>query len=162
MRNNKVIQTMAVVVTVSAVAAMAFIGARDLGPGSTPSCTGLSAGNWPGRPLSLLKPGGQIMVLTRDTASFPSPATDVLVEGFQRELRKSHVSISTEQKLEVDALRRMEVPRAISKAGFIMRRRGRDRFVPWAASVVRGATAAIGRNQAGDRGLLSRQLAGAG
>lgn len=110
MRDSKVIQTVAVVVSVSAVAAMVITSRGGFGPGLNSEPHRTVGAELARQALSLLKPGGQIMVLTRDTAAFQNPATDVLLESFQRELRKAHVSISSEQKLEVDPLRRIEVP----------------------------------------------------
>jgi hypothetical protein len=110
MRDNKVIQAVAVVVSVSAVAAMVLTARGGLGPSLNPEPHRTAGSELARQALSLLKPGGQIMVLTRDTATFPNPATDVLLDSFQRELRKSHVGISSEQKLEVDPLRRILVP----------------------------------------------------
>src|SRR6266702_24674 len=38
--------------------------------------------------LSLLRPGGQITVITRDTEAFPQPALDILLKSFQQEVRR--------------------------------------------------------------------------
>src|ERR1044072_7129338 len=38
--------------------------------------------------LSLLRPGGQITVITRDTEPFPQPALDVLLKSFEAEIRR--------------------------------------------------------------------------
>jgi hypothetical protein len=110
MRDNKVIQALAVLVSVSAVTAIVVTVPGGLAPGLSPEPHRTAGAELARQTLSLLKPGGQVMVLTRDTATFPNPATDVLLGSFQRELRKSHVKISSEQKLEVDPLRRIEVP----------------------------------------------------
>lgn len=110
MRDNKVIQTVAVVVSISAVVAMMLTARGGLAPSLNPEPHRTAGAELARQALSLLKPGGQISVLTRDTAIFPNPATDVLLDSFQHELRKAHVSISGKQKLEVDPLRRLEVP----------------------------------------------------
>src|SRR5256885_7956097 len=60
--------------------------------------------------LSHLKPGGVVTVITRDTAAFQNPASDVLLDSFQKELGKSGVKISTLQRLQIDPLRPVSVP----------------------------------------------------
>jgi hypothetical protein len=60
--------------------------------------------------LSLLKPGGQVMVITRDTTEFKNPATDIQLASFKKEMRRAKVSISAVQALQTDPLRPMEVP----------------------------------------------------
>ena len=110
MRHNKVIQAVSAVVSVSAVAAMVITSRGGFGPRLNPEPHRTAGAELARQALSLLKPGGQITVLTRDTATFQNPAIDLLLDSFQRELRKAHISISSQQKLEVDPLRRLEVP----------------------------------------------------
>lgn len=112
MRDSKVIQAVAAVVSVSAVAVMVITSRGGFGPGLNPEPHRAVGAELARLALSLLKPGDQITVITRDTTAFQNPAADLLMESFQRELRKAHVSISSEQKLEVDPLRRIEVPSA--------------------------------------------------
>jgi hypothetical protein len=57
----------------------------------------------------LLK-GGQISVIARDTSAFENPASDVQLGAFQKELRKSRLSIGSLHLLQVDPLRPVEVP----------------------------------------------------
>ena len=60
--------------------------------------------------LNLLRPGGQITVITRDTEAFPQPALDILLESFHQEVRRGgdfNVGIQT---LQLDPLRPVEVP----------------------------------------------------
>ena len=60
--------------------------------------------------LSLLKPGGQIMVITRDTTSFSHPETDLQLRSFTKAITAAHVAIAATQTLQVDPLRPIEVP----------------------------------------------------
>jgi hypothetical protein len=60
--------------------------------------------------LSLLKPGGRVMVITRDTAAFQNPASDTLLAGFQSTLAKAGVKTDSLQTLQVDPLRPVAVP----------------------------------------------------
>jgi hypothetical protein len=60
--------------------------------------------------LVLLKPGGLVTVITRDTAAFQNPATDVVLASFKTELAKARVKISSVETLQIDPLRPMAVP----------------------------------------------------
>lgn len=58
--------------------------------------------------LSLLRPGGAITVITRDTEAFPQPALDILLKTFQHEVRRrGEINVQT---LQLDPLRPVEVP----------------------------------------------------
>src|SRR5437867_3072757 len=60
--------------------------------------------------LSLLRPGGQITVITRDTEAFPQPALDILLKTFQQEIRRAgDIKVGT-QFIQLDPLRPVEVP----------------------------------------------------
>ena len=60
--------------------------------------------------LSLLRPGGQITVITRDTEAFPQPALDILLKSFQQEVRRGgKITVGT-QTIQLDPLRPVEVP----------------------------------------------------
>ncbi len=60
--------------------------------------------------LACLKPGGQIIVLRRDTSAFRSPATDAQMAAFRATLRRAGASIQLERVLPVDPLRPVVVP----------------------------------------------------
>ena len=60
--------------------------------------------------LDLLKPGGQIIAITRDTAAFKNPASDAQWAGFSELLSERHVSVTKTLALQVDPLRPVEVP----------------------------------------------------
>ena len=110
MRDNKVIQALAVAATLCAVATMGYVERGGFAP-RVNSELHLAVGRELARQaVSRLKPGGQILVITRDTAAFPNPATDLLMEGCRRELRKLHTDISEVQTLQLDPLRLVEVP----------------------------------------------------
>ena len=110
MRDSKVIQAVAVIVTVGAVVAMAVTERGGFGPRINTEPHRSAGAEMARQSLSLLKPGGQITVITRDTAAFQNPASDFLLDSFQRELRRAHASISTIERLQVDPLRLIEVP----------------------------------------------------
>ena len=110
MRDSKVIQAIAALVTVGAVAAMVITERGGFAPGVNAAPHRAVGAELARQTLSLLKPGGQITVITRDTTAFQNPASDFLLAGFQRELRRAHASISDIQRLQVDPLRLIEVP----------------------------------------------------
>ena len=67
MRDNKVIQAVAAVVSLSAVAAMVLTAQGGFAPGLKPEPHRTAGAELARQALSFLKPGGQILVLTRDT-----------------------------------------------------------------------------------------------
>jgi len=60
--------------------------------------------------LKLQQPGGRIILITRDTAMFKTPAFDAQAEGFRRTLKKARVEIAATRLLKVDPLRVLSVP----------------------------------------------------
>ena len=110
MRDSKAIQIVAALVTVGAVAAMMITERGGFAVGVITAPHRAAGAELARQALSLMKPGGQITVITRDTTAFQNPASDFLLEGFQRELRRAHASISDIQRLQLDPLRLIEVP----------------------------------------------------
>jgi hypothetical protein len=60
--------------------------------------------------LGLLRPGGQITIVTRDTEAFPQPALDILLKSFRREVRRVGDFPIVTKSLQLDPLRPVEVP----------------------------------------------------
>jgi hypothetical protein len=110
MREHKAIQAIAALVTAGAVASMIIIGHGGFGASLNPALPRAAGAALARQALSCLKPGGQIMVITRDTDAFQNPASDFLLAGFERELRQAHAGINTLQRLQTDPLRLVEVP----------------------------------------------------
>jgi len=110
MRDRKAIQIVAALVTVGAVAAMVITERGGFAAGVITAPHRAAGAELARQGLSLMKPGGRIMVITRDTTAFQNPASDFLLEGFQRELRRAHAGIGDIQRLQVDPLRLIEVP----------------------------------------------------
>lgn len=110
MRDSRAIQGIACVITLGAAAAFCLTLRGGLPPrlGSKPH----EAAGWymAQQTLRCLQPGGQVILIARDTTLFQNPATDVQLASFRETLRKSHVTISSVQLLGVDPLRPMEVP----------------------------------------------------
>ncbi len=160
MRDSKAIQIVAALVTVGAVAAMVITERGGFAAGVNAAPHRAAGAELARQTLSLLKPGGQITVITRDTTAFQNPASDFLLEGFQRELRRAHASIRDIQKAASGSApsHRSAVgrfPKLDSSCGG----RGRHRFVHGAAAADFGAAASTRRNPARHRGFLSRRLA---
>jgi len=110
MRDNRVIQGIAGLVTLGAAAIVCL----TLRGGSSPRLDSRphEAAGWfmARETLRHLKPGGQVILITRDTTTFANPATDVQLTSFQKTLRKGRVTVSSIQSLQVDPLRPVEVP----------------------------------------------------
>lgn len=60
--------------------------------------------------LDLLKPGGQIRTISRDTEAFRQPAVDILLASFQRELRRKNAPMAPILWIQTDPLRPVSVP----------------------------------------------------
>lgn len=110
MRDSRVIQVIAGLVTLGAVTAMVITlrGGLPAGIESRPH----EAAGWAmaRETLARLKPGGQVLLIVRDTTEFKNPATDLQLARFKRELRKAKTSITAVETLRVDPLRPAAVP----------------------------------------------------
>jgi len=60
--------------------------------------------------LGLLKPGGRVIVIARDTAAFKNPAVDIQLASFKRELRKHRAVIGSIRNIQVDPLQPVRAP----------------------------------------------------
>jgi hypothetical protein len=60
--------------------------------------------------LQLLRPGGKVYVISRDTEAFRQPTLEILMQTFQKNLAKGGASLGAVHKLEVDPLRPVDVP----------------------------------------------------
>jgi hypothetical protein len=110
MRNSRVIGTAAGLVTLGAVAAIGLGLRGGLPPRTNPKPHAAVGWVMARQTLELLKPGGQVMVITRDTDTFQNPATDMQLASFQKTLRKANVVPGSVRRLQVDPLRPVEVP----------------------------------------------------
>lgn len=109
MRNHKAVGVAAVLTTVGALAVL-YLSSHELPPDfdSRPH----EAAGWglAQQALRLVQPGGQITLITRDTADFRQPAVEVQLRSFTAALRQAHVKIAETRAIEVDPLRLVEVP----------------------------------------------------
>lgn len=60
--------------------------------------------------VNLLGRDGGVIVITRDTAAFPQPALDVLLENFRREISRAGGKIVATRLIQLDPIRPAEVP----------------------------------------------------
>lgn len=110
MRDNKAIGTLAALVALGSILTIVICLAGVFGPrvdSAQPRAVGRVLAE---RTLSLLKPGGLVTVLTRDTTAFQNPASDILLGSFRKTLAKAGVKIDSIQTLQVDPLRPVAVP----------------------------------------------------
>ncbi|MGH7973624.1 MAG: hypothetical protein ACREIC_33320, partial [Limisphaerales bacterium] len=110
MRDSKFVGITAAVVTLGAWSALWLAERGGFGPSFNPKPHESTGWVMARQALDLLKPGGQIVVITRDTAAFKNPASDAQLAGFNETLSERHVSVGKTLALQVDPLRRVEVP----------------------------------------------------
>jgi len=60
--------------------------------------------------LGLLRPGGVITVVARDTATFMNPASSYQLAAFQKVIKRAHAPVISVHTLQLDPLRPVEVP----------------------------------------------------
>ena len=109
MRNRKSTDIVAIL-TAGAALAVIFLSSWEFGPRVDRKLHSEIGRVLAKEVLSLLRPGGQITVITRDTEAFPQPALDILLKSFQQEvLRGSDITVGT-QTIQLDPLRPVEVP----------------------------------------------------
>jgi hypothetical protein len=111
MRNRRSIDILALLTAGSALAVVVLVTNGGFGPpvdGNVQAEIGRTLAR---EALSLSRPGGDILLITRDTEAFPQPAPDLVVESFQREVknRAGNITVIT-QSLQLDPLRPVEVP----------------------------------------------------
>lgn len=110
MRDSKVVGIVAGLATLSAWATLWIVNRGGFGPSFDPTPHQASGWVLARQALGLLKPGGQIVVITRDTAAFKNPASDAQLAGFTQGLNEGHATAAKTLALQVDPLRPIEVP----------------------------------------------------
>jgi hypothetical protein len=110
MRDSKVIGGLAGLVILASVAGLSLSLQGGFGPRFDSQCYAAAGWGMAQQAIRLLKPGGKVVVITRDTASFKNPATDIQLAGFKKALQTAHVSIDHVLALQVDPLRPVQVP----------------------------------------------------
>ena len=109
MRNRHSTDIVAIVTTSAAFAAV-FLSSWEFGPPVDRKLHAEIGRVLAKEALGLLRPGGQITVVTRDTQAFPQPALDILLNSFRQEVRRrGDINVAT-QTIQLDPLRPVEVP----------------------------------------------------
>ena len=110
MRDRLALQSVASFAIAGSAVAIAFCSTGGFGPGidrARHEATGLMMAQ---QALGLLKPGGHLVVIARDTTAFKNPASDIQLATFRHEIAKAKAAISSVHSLQVDPLRQVEVP----------------------------------------------------
>ena len=81
--------------------------APPAGPGETPRRVGRVLA---GEASKLLKPGGKIVLIVRDTAAFPQPAFDAMRVSLEAALREAGTPATITRAIQLDPLRPLQVP----------------------------------------------------
>ena len=110
MRDSKIIGAGAIITTLAAGLVSYFAIAGGFGPSFDPAPHRATGRVMAEEALKLLKPGGEIIVIARDTTAFKNPATDAQMSSFQKTLSQAHAKIGHIHALQVDPLRPVEVP----------------------------------------------------
>jgi hypothetical protein len=109
MRESKIISAGASLVTLGAVALL-FFSTRALPPGLNPKPHEASGWVMAQEALGLLKPGGWLTVIRRDTSTFKHPESDLQFNSFVKALRKAKVPVGIVRAVQLDPLRPLEAP----------------------------------------------------
>jgi hypothetical protein len=110
MRDSRTVQVLAGVVTLSAVVAAYLSSQGGLSPSINPKPHEAAGAVLARQALSLLKTGGKIIAIARDTATFKNPATDIQLASFKKTLDAAHASVGRLQLLQADPLHPAELP----------------------------------------------------
>lgn len=60
--------------------------------------------------LKLLKPGGKVTIIARDTEAFPQPAMDLAVASLRGEFKRAGKEVRSVEQIQLDPIRPSEVP----------------------------------------------------
>ena len=110
MRDNKAIATAAGVVALGSALGLLVSLSSGFGPRTdraVPEALGRALAR---QTLKLLKPGGKVTVITRDTGTFQNPASDFQLSAFRQALGNAGVAIGSVQALQIDPLRPSMAP----------------------------------------------------
>src|SRR2546426_12280192 len=103
MQNSRVTETIAGLITLGAVAVI--FSTRGWPPSVNHTIHEAIGRALAREAVGLLSDGGQITVITRDTATFKQPAAEILMEGFKREVRRERAATVKTFELQVDPLK---------------------------------------------------------
>jgi len=110
MRDSRALQSITCALTIASATVISFLISGGFGPHidrAPHAATGTVIAQ---QALALLKPGGHLIVIARDTTDFKNPASDIQLASFRRELSRAKVTISSLHSIQIDPLRPVEVP----------------------------------------------------
>jgi hypothetical protein len=110
MRESKVIQSIAALATLGAAAFAGLTLQEGCSPRLDPRPHEAAGWFLAQQTLRYVKPGGQVILITRDTTAFKNPAIDAQRARFLKTLRKARITVGSITSLQVDPLRPVEVP----------------------------------------------------
>jgi hypothetical protein len=110
MRDNKLVGIASALVALSSALAIVLSTSNAFGPRLDPAPHEAAGRVLARRTISLLKPGSQVTVISRDNVTFQNPASDILFAAFRKELSKARVKIDSVQSIQIDPLRPVAVP----------------------------------------------------
>jgi hypothetical protein len=110
MRDNKTIAIVAGAVSLGSASAIVMALVGGFGPRIDPAPYRAVGDALARQTLALVKPGGRVTVITRDTQTFQNPATDLQFAALRKDLAKAGVRIDSIQSIQVDPLRPLAVP----------------------------------------------------
>jgi hypothetical protein len=110
MRDSKAVNVIAGLVALGASAAILISLRGGFPPRPNPKPHQAAGWMLARQALGLLKPGGQIIIVARDTAAFKNPATEIQLASFKKELRKARAVIGSIRAIQIDPLKPTEAP----------------------------------------------------
>src|SRR5579883_909902 len=110
MRDNKAIAIGAGVIALGSAIGLWFCLGNGFGPPTDARLPQAVGEGLARQTLKLLKPGGKVTVITRDTVAFQNPSSDYALGAFRQVLRKAGVEVNSVQALQIDPLRPALVP----------------------------------------------------
>ena len=110
MRDNKVVATAAALVIFGSALITVFSFSGGFGPSLDPAPHQAAGRALARQTLSLLQPGGRIVVIARDTVAFENPAGEILIAAFRKELSKAGAKIDAIQSIGINADKPLLVP----------------------------------------------------
>jgi hypothetical protein len=110
MRDSKAVNVIAGLVVLGAAATILISLRGGLPPRCNPKSHQAAGRVLARQALGLLKPGGQIIVIARDTAAFKNPAADIQLASFKKELGKARAAVSSVRAIQIDPLKPVQAP----------------------------------------------------
>lgn len=109
MRNSKAINILTIVGLVGGVSAILFC-TQQLPPTVETGLHRSIGSAMAAQTAALVKAGGSVYILTRDTKAFRQPSLDIQLASFQKAINRAKIPIAAVQLIQTDPLRPTETP----------------------------------------------------